>query len=66
MVCNIKLAVPLVQTLIKCWFFVEMPFSPRSKSVRMFSDEVSESTSIDGEEAVVGRTLRLNSIFITF
>ena len=33
--------------------FVEMPFSPRSKSVRMFSDEVSESTSIDGDEAVV-------------
>ena len=36
------------------WLFVEMPFSPRSKSLHMFSDEVSESTSIDGEEAVVG------------
>ena len=33
--------------------FAEMPFSPRSKSLRMFSDEISESTSVDGDEAVV-------------
>ncbi len=31
-----------------------MPFSPRSKATRMFSgNEVVESTSEDGEEAVV-------------
>lgn len=31
----------------------ELPFSPRGKAARMFSDEVTESTSVDGDEAVV-------------